>query len=76
MDQGWQLSDSGSGPVKFVDSNDVVRVALKSGSSRTPGSELPHAELRDAIGQRIDPEGNPVTRKSPGNHSPITWDIP
>ncbi|MEU4383699.1 hypothetical protein [Promicromonospora sp. NPDC023805] len=23
---------------------------------------------------RIDPYGNEVTRKSPGNHTPIVWD--
>jgi hypothetical protein len=37
-------------------------------------AERQDAELRDATGQRIDPNGNPVTRRSPGNHMPIVWD--
>jgi hypothetical protein len=61
--------------VKYLDDNGVNRMTIKSGSSRTPGSENPHVELRDATGQRVDVAGNPVTRKSPGNHTPIVWDI-
>jgi hypothetical protein len=35
-----------------------------------PGSEGPHIEVRDPSGQRTDPFGNPVNRRSPGNHYP------
>ena len=49
-------------------------MTLKQGSARTPGSEHPHVELRNADGVRIDPHGNPVNRKSPANHTPIDWD--
>jgi len=38
--------------------------------------EVPHVEIRNAAGQRIDPYGNTVTRRSPGNHTPIEWDLP
>jgi hypothetical protein len=52
------------------------RVTIKRGSERTPGSEEPHVELRDENGQLIDPEGNPVPKRDPGNHTPIEWDLP
>jgi hypothetical protein len=48
---------------------------IKMGSARTPGSVLPHVELRDATGQRVDPWGNPVLRRSAANHTPIDWDL-
>jgi hypothetical protein len=73
--QGWEGSQTESGPLKFTDGNGVVRMTLKEGSARTPGSETPHVELRDASGQRVNPEGAPVTRKSPDNHRPIEWDL-
>lgn len=73
--QGFSLTQTATGPMKFVDANGVVRVTVKRGSSRAPGSGNPHVELRDASGQRIDPMGNAVTRKSPGNHTPIEWDL-
>ena len=60
---------------KYVDENGVNRLTIKQGSSRAPGSADPHAEFRDASGQRVDPAGNPVTRKSPGNHSEIDFDL-
>lgn len=51
-------------------------MTIKQGSARTPGSENPHVELRNEQGQRIDSQGNPITRRSPGNHTPIEWDLP
>jgi RHS repeat-associated protein len=74
--QGWTKTQTANGPIKYVDKNGVVRVTLKQGSLRTPGSGSPHVELRDATGQRISPSGNPVTRRPPDNHSPIDWDLP
>jgi hypothetical protein len=50
--QGWSQTQTPTGPIKFVDENGVVRVTIKKGSPRTPGSETPHIELRDAAGQR------------------------
>jgi hypothetical protein len=72
--QGWTKTQTPGGPPKYVDENGIVRMTIKEGSPRTPGSEMPHVELRDGTGQRIDPNGNPVTRRSPGNHTPIVWD--
>jgi hypothetical protein len=72
--QGWTKTQTPGGPPKYVDENGIVRMTIKEGSPRTPGSEAPHVELRDATGQRIDPNGNPVTRRSEGNHTPIVWD--
>ena len=72
--QGWKPSQTAAGPLKYTDTNGVVRLTLKRGSSRTPGSGSPHAELRNASGQRVDPAGNPVNRRSPGNHTPIIYD--
>ncbi|MFE6284796.1 PrsW family glutamic-type intramembrane protease [Streptomyces sp. NPDC057877] len=74
--QGWRETRTENGPPKFVDENGIVRVTLKQGSSRAPGSGTPHVEIRNAQGDRIDPAGNTVTRKSPGNHTPIVWDLP
>ncbi len=73
--QGFKPSQSANGPLKFVDKNGVNRITIKQGSSRAPGSSNPHVELRNASGQRVDPAGNPVTRKSPGNHTPIDFDL-
>ncbi|MCP9274032.1 WXG100-like domain-containing protein [Mycolicibacterium arenosum] len=72
--QGWTKTQTPGGPPKYVDENGIVRMTTKEGSPRTPGSEGPHVELRDGTGQRIDPNGNPVTRRSEGNHTPIEWD--
>ncbi|PSK98285.1 hypothetical protein CLV30_12071 [Haloactinopolyspora alba] len=72
--QGWTRSQTENGPLKFTDENGVVRMTIKRGSPRAPGSEHPHVEIRDETGQRTDPFGNPVTRKSPNNHTPIEWD--
>lgn len=74
--QGWTRSQSAAGPPKFIDANGIVRLTLKKGSPRTPGSQTPHVELRDEYGRRIDPTGNRVTRHSPANHTPIIWDLP
>ena len=49
-------------------------MTIKKGSPRAPGSESPHAEFRNENGQRVDPFGSEVARKSPGNHSTINWD--
>ncbi|PRX49004.1 hypothetical protein B0I33_10336 [Prauserella shujinwangii] len=72
--QGWTKKQSPNGPPKYVDENGVPRMTLKSGSDRAPGSGHPHVELKDANGQRIDPQGRPVTRRSVRNHTPIQWD--
>ncbi|SKU85714.1 Uncharacterised protein [Mycobacteroides abscessus subsp. massiliense] len=74
LSQGWKKSQTPSGPAKYSDDNGIVRMTIKGGSQRAPGSELPHVELRDPNGQRIDPFGNPVARKSPDNHTAIGWD--
>ncbi|MFM6192808.1 MAG: hypothetical protein ACKPEN_05625 [Planktothrix sp.] len=73
--KGWQPTQTTEGPLKYVDENGVVRLTLKQGSSRTPGSDYPHVELRNPDTQRIDIWGNHVTRKSLGNHIRIEWDI-
>ena len=73
--QGWTYSRTENGPIKYTDENGVVRITIKQGSSRAPGSAAPHVELRNSSGQRIDPQGNPVTRKSTGNHTPINYDL-
>ena len=72
--QGWARSQTASGPIKYVDENGVVRLTIKQGSPRAPGSASPHVEIRNAAGVRVDAYGNPVTRKSAGNHTPIVWD--
>ncbi|WP_433159655.1 DUF6531 domain-containing protein [Kribbella sp. CA-247076] len=74
--QGWVLTQTKTGPMIFVDSAGVKRMTIKKGTPRAPGSGFPHVEVRDSTGQRIDPFGNAVTRKSPGNHIPIEWDLP
>ncbi|HWR09902.1 hypothetical protein [Sporomusa sp.] len=73
--QGWTKLKTETGPEKWVDKSGVERITIKQGSSRAPGSENPHVEIKDASGQRIDPMGNPVTRKSSDNHTPIDFDI-
>jgi len=72
--QGWTKTQADSGPPKYVDDNGVTRLTIKEGSPRAPGSGHPHVEIRDANGQRTDPFGNPVSRRSPDNHTPIDWD--
>jgi hypothetical protein len=44
-------------------------------SPRAPGSNFPHAAFRDAEGDRVNPFGEKVTRKSIENHFPISWDL-
>ncbi|WP_153786570.1 DUF637 domain-containing protein [Pseudomonas sp. EMN2] len=73
--KGWKATQTDGGPLKYVDENGVPRVTIKQGSSRAPGSAGPHVEFKDATGQRIDAFGNPVTRKSPGNHTSIDFDL-
>jgi hypothetical protein len=74
--QGWTFAKSPDGPRKFLDDSGIERLIIKHGSPRTPGSEFPHVEARDPTGQRVDPLGNPVVRRSDGNHVPIIWDLP
>ncbi|MGR3278684.1 FG-GAP-like repeat-containing protein [Acaryochloris marina NIES-2412] len=73
--QGFIKTQNPNGPIKFIDENGIVRITIKKGTQRAPGSGGPHVELRNAAGQRVDPSGNPVTRKSPGNHTPINHDL-
>jgi len=73
--QGWKPSQTDGGPLKYVDENGIPRVTIKQGSSRAPGSADPHVEFKDAVGQRTDAFGNPVTRKSPDNHTSIEFDL-
>ena len=72
---GLKPSQSKNGPMKMKDENGVDRVTIKGGSDRAPGSSKPHVELKDSKGQRVSPEGKPVTRKSPENHTPIKNDL-
>lgn len=51
------------------------RLTIKRGISRTPSSNNPHVEIRNAQGERIDIAGNLVARKSPKNHTPIEYDL-
>lgn len=74
--QGWIRSQTENGPAKFTDENGVIRLTIKRGSDRAAGSADPHVEMRNALGERIDSFGNVVSRKSPGNHTPIIWDLP
>ncbi|KQU58353.1 hypothetical protein ASG66_15055 [Bacillus sp. Leaf406] len=69
--QGWTKTQTSNGPEKWVDENGIPRVTIKGGSQRAPGSADPHVEIKDVNGQRIDPLGNPVNRRSKGNHTPI-----
>ncbi|WPO98276.1 filamentous hemagglutinin N-terminal domain-containing protein [Pseudomonas sp. HR96] len=73
--QGWKPSQTDGGPLKYVDESGIPRVTIKQGSSRAPGSSDPHVEFKDATGQRTDAFGNPVTRKSPDNHTSIDFDL-
>jgi hypothetical protein len=61
--------------LKYLDDHGIARITIKKGSPRTPGSEGPHVELRDSAGKRIDRYGKPAVRRSPDNHTPITWDL-
>jgi hypothetical protein len=69
--QGWTAVRSRNGPLRFFDRNGTLRMEIKRGSPRTPGSESPHASFRNAHGERINPQGERVSRRSPDNHSPI-----
>lgn len=61
--------------LNFFDANGTNRLTIKQGSSRAPGSAEPHAEFKNVEGKRVDFEGNPVSRKSLGNHTPIDYDL-
>ncbi len=71
---GFTASQTANGPLKMVDENGGARATIKGGSARAPGSAGPHVELKDSNGQRVNPAGQPVTRKSPENHTPIIDD--
>jgi RHS repeat-associated protein len=73
--QGWKAEQAANGPLKYFDSNGVNRMTIKKGSSRAPGSNMSHVELRNSSGQRVNKHGDPVTRKSSGNHTPIDFDL-
>jgi len=73
--KGWQKTKTPDGPEKWVDENGTPRITLKKGSPRTPGSEMPHIEIKGPTGQRTDRFGNPVSKRSPENHTPIRWDV-
>ena len=73
--QGWHREQTEGGPEIWKDENNVKRLTIKRGSSRTPGSNNPHVEIRNAQGERIDIDGNLVARKSPKNHTPIEYDL-
>jgi hypothetical protein len=45
--QGWVRSQTATGPIKYTDANGVVRVTIKKGSPRAPGSGSPHVEMRN-----------------------------
>jgi RHS repeat-associated protein len=70
---GWKKTQTSNGPEKWVDENGIARITIKGGSDRAPGSAGPHVEIKNSSGQRIDPFGNSVTRKSAGNHTPINF---
>ncbi len=68
-EQGWEASQTETGPLQFRDENGTVRLQIKSGSPRTPGSEGPHISYRDVYGAFRDPvTGEWVDRRSAGNH--------
>ncbi|BAN46030.1 RHS repeat-associated core domain-containing protein [Metapseudomonas resinovorans] len=75
QNQGWKPTQTDGGPLKFIDENGITRLTIKKGSSRAPGSSKPHVEFKDPTGQRTDPLGNPVARKSPDNHTQIEFDL-
>ncbi|HGY9583990.1 RHS repeat-associated core domain-containing protein [Vibrio harveyi] len=72
---GFKSTKTANGPLKMVDENGVARVTIKGGSQHAPGSAGPHVELKTSSGQRVNPAGNQVTRKSPENHTPIDFDL-
>ena len=74
--QGWKATQTDNGPLIYIDSNEIKRLSIKKGSPRTPGSEHPHIEVRDASGKRFDPtNGNFATKNSAENHREIDYDL-
>lgn len=71
---GFTATQNATGPLKMVDENGIARVTVKSGSTRTPGSEGPHVALRDSNGKRVSPGGEHVSQTDPRNHTPIVDD--
>src|SRR2546428_3744222 len=79
--RGWTrkpgAGGGGQGPETWVDHAGRIHMKLKHGSTKLgihPDSQTPHVEFRDQAGQRVDLDGNPVTRRSPGNHTLIVFD--
>ena len=79
VQQGWNQRP-GPGPRVFVDANGFIRLKIKAAIARPgvgAGSQVPHVEVFDARGQRIDPHnGLPTGKRTPGNHRPIDFDLP
>ena len=74
--QGWSKVQTENGPLQYVDENNIVRLNIKKGSARTPGSEEPHVEVRNATGDRINPAtGEKVSKRSKENHTKIKYDL-
>ncbi len=72
---GFKPTQTPNGPLKMIDENGVARVTIKGGSQRAPGSAGSHVELKTSSGQRVNPAGQSVTRKSPENHTSIINDL-
>lgn len=73
---GWYpFRKNPTSPLSYVDKRGVPRITIKKGSVRTPGSEIPHASIRNFKGELVDNTGKPTTRRSPGNHTPIDWNL-
>lgn len=46
--QGWTRVQNPNGSAKYADENGVIRIMIKGGSQRAPGSASPHVELRNS----------------------------
>ncbi|MCH2160087.1 MAG: RHS domain-containing protein [Oleiphilaceae bacterium] len=73
--QGWMRSQKPTGPIKYKDENGRARLTIKKGSGRAPGSNLPHAEFKNANGLRTNAAGKAINRRDPRNHIRIDYDI-
>lgn len=74
--QGWTLRQNPTGPPRWFDQDGVERLTVKRGSARTPGSEEPHASIRNESGKYLDATGLEAKRESLPSHIPILWDLP
>jgi RHS repeat-associated protein len=75
ISKGWKYIRNSNGPIKYIDENGKIRMTIKKGSLRTPGSEQPHVSFQNSEGKYIDIDGNVISRTSPSNHTPINYDI-